>query len=221
MNSRIVIAVAATFTIVLGFGHRAITAGGLRNGLSISQEQIDGLPDELADWSLVGRAPLDKKVAELLACRSHGNLFYKHATTDADIVVTVLSGASGPLSAHTPEVCYSSQAFLIQPETERLELKLDDGSAPQFRVVDLTPRGEHNRPMTVIYAWHDGESWRSPSPGWSRFVYAGTKSLVKVQVAIITTNDASTESVADRQQQLALFLAEFLPELNAELNKPK
>ena len=215
MNRRIIIAVAVTLTLALGLGHRAITAGGLRHGLSISQEQIDGLPDDLAAWSLVERAAVDERAIDLLECHSHASLTYKNAVTGADIVVTVLSGASGPLTAHTPEVCYSSQAYLIQSQTEPLELKLNDGSICHFRVVDLTPRGDNHKPLTVIYGWHDGEGWRSPS--WSRVVYAGTKSLVKIQAAVVTTNDASTESVKDRQQQLKSFLADFLPTLNAQI----
>ncbi len=220
MNRPIIIAVAAIFTLGLGLGHRVITAGGLRDGLSISQQQIDGLPDVLAAWAIVNREPIDEQAIELLLCRSHGNLSYKNSLTQADIVVTVLSGPSGPLAAHTPEVCYSSQAYLIRSESDQLELKLDDGSVSRFRVVDLTPRGENHKPLTVIYGWHDGNGWRSPSPGWCRIAYAGSKSLVKVQAAIVTTDDASNESVKDRQQQLKAFLTEFLPELNAQLKKP-
>jgi hypothetical protein len=144
-------------------------------------------------------------------------LAYRNVATEANVIVTLMSGPSGPLAAHTPEVCYSSKACVIDSVPELLEIDLADGTKCELRVVNLVPRNDNHEPLTVIYGWNDGTTWKAPAPTWSRAVYAGTQSLVKLQAAIVTTGDSSAASTKDRQAQLKKFLTNLIPVINAQL----
>lgn len=216
--NRFTIASAAILTIVIGLGHRAISAGGLSDGIELTQQQVDEMPDQFDVWTITNRDSLGKAALGLLECTANGNLAYRNVDTEASVVVTLMSGPSGPLAAHTPEVCYSSKAFVIESLPELLELELADGTKSELRVVNLVPRNDNHNPLTVIYGWHNGTTWKAPAPTWSRAVYAGTQSLVKIQAAIVTTGDSSVASTKDRQAQLKKFLTKFIPIVNTQLS---
>lgn len=215
--NKLTIAAAAILTIVIGLGHRAISTGGLSDGIELSQEQVDLLPDQIDVWTITKREKISGAALEMLECTANGNLAYRNVDTEANVVVTVMSGPSGPLAAHTPEVCYSSKAYVVDSVPELLEVDLPDGTQCELRVVNLVPRSDNHEPLTVIYGWNDGSTWKAPAPTWSRAVYAGTQSLVKLQVAILTNGDSSVASTKDRQSQLKQFLNQFIPVLTAQL----
>ena len=215
--NRATIVAAAILTIVIGLGHRAISAGGLSDGIELTQQQIDQLPDQIDVWTITNREEISGPALELLDCTANGNLVYRNVDTEANAIVTVMSGPSGPLAAHTPEVCYSSKAYVIDSVPELLKIELADGTKCELRVVNLVPRSDNHEPLTVIYGWNDGSTWKAPAPTWSRAVYAGTQSLVKLQVAILTNGDSSVASTKDRQSQLKQFLNQFIPVLTAQL----
>lgn len=219
--NKLTIAAATILTIGFGLGHRAISAGGLSDGIELSQEQVDRLPDQIDVWTITKREEISAPSLELLECTANGNLAYRNVDTEANVIVTVMSGPSGPLAAHTPEVCYSSKAYIIDSVPELLEIELTDGTKCELRVVNLVPRNDNHEPLTVIYGWNDGTAWKAPAPTWSRAVYAGTQSLVKLQAAIVTTGDSSAASTKDRQAQLKGFLAQILPILNAQLESQR
>ena len=215
--NRAIIVFAAILTVGIGFGHRAISAGGLSDGIELTQDQVDQLPDQIDVWTITNRDKIAGNALKLLECKSNGNLAYRNVDTEANVVVTVMSGPSGPLAAHTPEVCYSSKAYVIDSVPELLEIDLGDGTKCELRVVNLVPRSDNHEPLTVIYGWNDGATWKAPAPTWSRAVYAGTQSLVKLQAAIVTTGDSSAASTKDRQAQLKSSLTQFIPVINAQL----
>jgi hypothetical protein len=215
--NRAIIVFAAILTVGIGLGHRAISAGGLSDGIELSQDQVDQLPDQIDAWTITNREKISGSALELLECTANGNLAYRNVATEANVIVTVMSGPSGPLAAHTPEVCYSSKAYVVDSVPELLEINLGDGTKCELRVVNLVPRSDNHEPLTVIYGWNDGTTWKAPAPTWSRAVYAGTQSLVKLQAAIVTTGDSSVASTKDRQAQLKKFLTQFIPVINAQL----
>lgn len=215
--NKVIILIAIVLTGAIGFAHRAFSSGGLNDGVTISQEKIDELPAEIGTWTLTGREAIGGTALDLLQCQASGNLAYQNPVDDAKVVVTLMSGPAGPLAAHTPEVCYSSKAYVIQSDTELLELSINDGTKPQLRVVNLVPRNDNHQPLTVVYGWHDGTDWRAPPPMWSRWEYGGTKSLVKIQVAIATDGNSSVASTANRREQVEKFLQTLLPVINQHL----
>ena len=215
--NKLTIAAAAILTIVFGLGHRAISDGGLSEGIELSQDQVDQLPDQIDVWTITNREEISGAALELLECTAHGNLAYRNVETEANVILTLMSGPSGPLAAHTPEVCYSSKAYVIDSVPELLEIDLADGNKCELRVVNLVPRSDTHEPLTVIYGWHDGTTWKAPAPTWARAVYAGTQSIVKLQVAIATTGDSSVASTKDRQTQLRDFLDNFIPIVNKQI----
>ena len=72
------------------------------------------LPDRVGNWHLLAKQELSPEVVKMLRCPAHLNRVYVHDQTGDRITVAVIVGPAGPVSVHTPEICYSSRDFAIQ-----------------------------------------------------------------------------------------------------------
>ena len=135
------------------------------------------LATQLGNWRLQGEQPFGTDVLRLLQCPAHFCCTYINVQTGDNITVAVLVGPPGPISAHSPEVCYPSQDF--QMTSTRKAFKVRDRSGQEHSLWQLTLQetGVNALPLRVIYGWGTGDDWTATdSP---RFAHAQAPTFIK------------------------------------------
>ncbi|MBM4000050.1 MAG: exosortase-associated EpsI family protein [Planctomycetes bacterium] len=199
-----VLAVGLALTAGSAAGYRSLSSNRLNPGPSVSQSGLDAIPTVLGDWTATQSESIDERALEMLETKTHWARKYSSTTAGASVEVMVLVGPSGPLAAHTPEVCYGTQRYELLENEKIVSVPLEGGASAEFRLVQLQPRQPGVPELRVLYGWNDGTGWRSPA--WARVVYANTERIMKLQMAIPSTGIEGEPDVE--------FLKQLLPHLN-------
>lgn len=213
------------FTIMLSVGLAlAITmlAGALQGHLShrwgsspdmqAAAARLSDLPDRFGDWQLQSVEPFDPHVEEVLQCAGHIHHRYVNTKNPLEVVsVAVILGPSGPTAVHTPEICYSSQAYKRIVDPEHVIVTGSDGKDHEFWAMTFQGNDLAAARLRSYYAWTIGDTWSAPNS--ARFAYAGQPMLYKIQLSSQSPEDSS----ADAKDSIHRFLEEFLPVANAVL----
>lgn len=133
---------------------------------------------------------------------------YKNLDTNELVTLLIVCGRSGPISVHTPDVCYGNTGFTQIGKQFRKDIAVagnDNRSvwALKFKSPSTLARSE----IEVNWAWNGGHGWMAPDePRWT---FAGYSSLYKLYVV----RDVSSLAGAKEQDPSVSFLKVFLPEL--------
>ena len=95
-------------------------------------------------------------------------------------MLAVIVGPPGPISVHTPEICYSGAEYT--QIGERQAVFLGDGGAKQSAWLTQFPRTTSRGMACVYYAWSDGGNWKAADQ--PRVSFAGRPLLYKFQLAV-------------------------------------
>jgi len=195
--SALACAVLIALTLLSGVLHgRMSNRWGQASRLAEAGSLLLGLPAEIGDWQQVGDShQLSGEAAAVLECSGYVIRNYIHRDTRESVTVGLIVGPSGPMSVHTPEVCYSSREFPMIAGPERQVL---------WRTTHKSVRLEGTA-LLVYYGWNDGTRWTAAEH--PRFAYAGKPYLYKLQLAVPAPLAAS----GDYEDAGLRFLRDFLP----------
>jgi hypothetical protein len=141
---------------------------------------VRDLPGEIGPWRRTEEVDFEGHVLEILQCTSHLNRTYVNDLTGEVIHLALLAGPPGPMSVHTPEICYSSREFVVDQEPARAQLG-DEAAGDNFWQMRFKSRDLTGDVLEVWYAWTSDGTWEAPS--YPRFKYGAAPLLYKIQVA--------------------------------------
>jgi hypothetical protein len=147
---------------------------------------VAGFPREIDTWKVESEEPLSPGAVRMLQCAGYVNRVYTDQSTGESVKVVVMVGPAGPLSVHTPEICYRSTNYEIQQPRQTISIPGDRSTPHTFSTVTFEVNDASSRHLRVYYAWSDGNGWIAPSQ--PRFYFAGKSLLYKVQVATQTSD---------------------------------
>lgn len=162
-----------------------------------------GLPARLGSWRLVKTKELDEEVAKKLQCAGSLQGVYTNDQTGDNISVAIVAGPSGPISVHTPEICFSARDYEMAGERKPLAVLDKSRRKHQLWQLYANARNPSRANLRVIYGWSRGQEWEAASG--PRFAYAGVPVLYKIQLATPATDNS--QNVDPTQDFLARFLA--------------
>ena len=138
--------------------------------MQVAADRLGDLPEQVGDWRAEASEKLSDTTVNILECRSYLARRYTHQKTGETVGVLVLLGPAGPISVHTPEVCYSGRDLVMQSERQHVAIETQDGMAElwfaKFRSRDLSGTDLH-----VVYGWSPGDRWSAPDD--ARFAFVG------------------------------------------------
>ncbi len=184
---------------------------------------IEQLPTRFGPWRAVRDEPFSEHAVAVLECRGYINRVYENVETGESLTVSVIVGPAGPMTAHRPEVCFSTREYTQDGATVEQTVVVD-GTEHQFRQAQFRSTRLEGQQVVCYYGWsHDG-TWVAPEA--ARFVLGGQPYLVKLQ--FVTSMDqpgpkspdtggpteAATPAVAPLGER---FLQDLLPVLEAKL----
>jgi hypothetical protein len=204
-------------TLLVGFVHGRITnRWGLRADANAAAEILrKGLPMEVGNWRVRSEDKMPDPVVKILQCPAYITRVYEHQQTGDVVNVAVLLGPPGPISVHTPEVCYSSREFT--PDGDRRSTKIEDLDGKEHTLWHLPLKANNldGSSLRVFYGWSVGSVWGAPE--YPRFNFGSLPHLYKLQVAV-TDHPASEAIDFDAGQD---FLECFLPQLAPRMVEAK
>ena len=145
--------------------------------LSFAAERVAGLPHSFGEWS--GE---DFPVTDVDAMRRGGAVefmsrVYRRRKNEEPMSVLLVCGKPGPLSVHTPDVCYAGASFAPDPNQQRLSLTERD----EFTWQSFTSSVDGRPDLEIAWSWTVDGRWSCPvSP---RIKFGREPFLYKVYVA--------------------------------------
>ncbi len=216
MPKGLLIALAAGLVVVVAVleGKNSNRWGSSEDGLAAAA-RLERIPGEFGDWSST-EAPLDPKilkVAEAVGCVSR---IYTNRKTGERIDVLLLSGPSGPIGAHTPDVCYGGLGYGICGREQRKSLTLETGQAVSLWDARFEKKATGDEPLRVLWAWGVDGDWEATANPRRDFALQG--SLYKLYVVRREEPTDRTRARDSRSGPLDGFLLEFLPRVKTALS---
>ena len=211
------------FVLLLGCMVLVAAAGGVHGFLTdrwgpsgqLQQAvaQLERVPMSLADW----RGEDVPYEAEMLSRAGiKGGVFrrYTNRRTGDSVSVLMVCGRGGPISVHTPDVCYAGAGYRQLAPEVRKGVKCGDSHQDDLYVARF------GKPNTVVptyleiyWAWsRDGVSWQAPKN--PRLSLARAPALYKLYVVREYAANSSRESTPT----IEAFLEDALPIIRQALS---
>ncbi len=200
------IALVAALTIFSG-----VLQGKMRNRWGASSDIVAAagklvkIPSQFGDWRLQSSESLDETSSRMLECAASMVRNYENQATGDTISVTLVLGPPGPISVHTPEVCFGSRNFKSRSEREKTAIPGGENEQDEFWAMNYAANNLRGDLIRVYYAWSKGDRWSAPKD--ARFWSAGQPYLYKMQLLARLAPGANEQS----EDPCLKFLQEFLP----------
>lgn len=168
---------------------------------------FERLPNEVGLWHHEQDAALDQTGIAMVQSEAHSARVYRHSVTGRKITVVALLGPTGPISAHTPRVCYSATGHqLLSEHVETIKApSASDAATAEFscsrwRKAELSDR------LTVLHGWSTGRGWEAPT--YPRIAFAGKKWLYSLQ--LVVSSDSQLDTSSEDAELCIGFLTDYL-----------
>jgi hypothetical protein len=202
---------AAVFAVAIaGLAAAALVEGSLTGrwgasaDLRAASAKLDGVPKAFGDWTS-DESPIADKVLQVAEATGHVSRVYRHSKNRAELSVLLLCGPSGPIGAHTPEVCYAGNGFARTGSADKKVLALPGGATASYWSARFEKAADPGAaPLRVCWMWGTGGDWEAatnPRLGLRSALY---------KLYVVRSEPQPTVGETDPVTE---FLTAFLPEV--------
>jgi Protein of unknown function (DUF3485) len=207
------ILVSIVLVASLGVVHGVYTD---RWGPSGKLEQAVGglsrLPSQLGDWT---GEDVPHDAEELARAGIRGGVFRKYTNTRTRETVSflIVCGRGGPISVHTPDICYAGAGYRQLEKEQVSDVEIADGTKHSFKIARFVkPGAVVPAQLEIFWSWsRDGVVWQAPEN--PRLVLARSPALYKIYVVREFMPKSRGESVPSCET----FLRQALPAIRQSL----
>jgi len=213
------VALIAALTIASGaIQGRISNRWGTPPDLLAAGKLLQEVPAQFGNWQLDSSDELSKNAAAMLECAGYIVRQYRNEQSGQTIDVAVLVGPSGPISVHTPEVCFPSRDSQPQGERRRVAIPTAEGRTDEFWALTFKAADLAATRRRVYYGWSTGSQWTAAED--PRFGFADRPYLYKIQLSgsLLPGMDEPVDEASDPCRE---FLKEFVPVVSRYLIEPQ
>jgi hypothetical protein len=196
----------ATVASGLFVGRAAGRWGAATTVTSAQQLFAQQLPDNAGNWHKIKQQVLEPDVLKMMQCDEYIARVYENVQTGDRVTVAVLLGPAGPISVHSPEICYSSRDFTVSKTRTKIVIEDSSRKSHEFWDVLLKSHDSAISSQRVLYAWSIGGPWEATAS--PRFAYAGAPYLYKLQLAAGSRRTAASGEFDPSEDFLRSFLTQ-------------
>jgi hypothetical protein len=208
-----VVGVSAAAGVEALYSHR----GGDSEEIRAAAARLEGVPASFGDWTSTD-APLDPKQLRIAEAAGHVSRQYTNRKTGSSVSVLLLCGASGPIGAHTPEICYAGNGYEKSSNPKKLTLALPDQGVATYWSAHFAKKSAFEPPLRVCWMWGAGGEWIASENPRGEFALRGA--LYKLYVVRVEPRTATTSAASNAPDPIQEFLTDFLPEVKKALAPP-
>lgn len=177
-------------------------------------DRLAAVPRGAGDWQGTDLPPLPAEMLERAEIRGSVYRRYENPQTREAVSVLLVCGRGGPISVHTPDVCYAGAGYRQTTPDQPREVGLDGGRTATFRTARFAKPGIVPGVIEIFWGWSaDGRTWAAPNN--PRMSFARLPALYKIYVIRDVPMTASRDA-AD-QNPCESFLRRALPEFETTL----
>jgi hypothetical protein len=173
--------------------------------------RLGHVPSTMGDWR---GEDVPHEADDMARAGIKGCVFrsYQNPRTREVVSVLLVCGRGGPISVHTPDVCYAGAGYRQVTESRTKDVEWGDGRKGTFNVARFAKPGVVPTQLEIYWGWsRDGRSWESPEN--PRLTLARSPALYKLYVVrqfVAGTREETANPAAD-------FLRRALPDLGQAL----
>ena len=167
---------------------------------------------KIGDWE---GQPIQLDARQLAMAEAVGHLArrYVHRRTGDEMTVVVLCGRPGPISVHSPEVCYSGAGFSLNGERETFSLPGGDRPTAEFFRGPVRQAGGRPRGPGRDLGLEGGRGLEGVGP--TRGLFSHNRPCL-YKIYVIRRLSHPDEKLSQEPSQD--FLRAFLPELDKRVS---
>jgi hypothetical protein len=139
------------------------------------QAALDAIPEQIDGWR---GAAVEMDPDDLIRVGIRASHFrvYRHAGTGKAVTVLLVAGAPGPVSVHTPDVCFRGLGY----ETLSKPVPADAGGSRFWKMECTRPGAASRNKVFVYWAWNAGAGWEAPEHRQARVKFSLKPVLYKL-----------------------------------------
>jgi hypothetical protein len=169
--------------------------------------RLDSVPASFGDWKGEPQH-FDEEALRHAGIKGHKGFRYRNVVTGRDISMLLVCGRSGPISVHTPDVCYGGAGYVPISGEQKLSVNANDREYT-IRLLQLKPPATAGKvPIEVCWSWNGGDGWISPD---NQRIALSRYAVVYKLYVVHEVRKSGAEPTTDAS---VAFLKTFLPELN-------
>lgn len=188
-------------TIASGIAVRAGGKPGSDADFPAIAERMASFPNTIGDWRQISAPAMAPEALRELQCEGHIDRVYENPASGRVAHALMLLGPPGTISAHTPEVCYSSKDYEILGEPRSVEMTVESGAKHRFWLVRVRRRDAAQQVLHVYYAWSTDSTWRASATPRLEFTFS--PQLYKCQVVFEENTESGDDEERDFLRELA------------------
>jgi hypothetical protein len=173
-----------------------------------SAARLAGIPSRLGEWDGSERQ-LNERELVIGEIAGYVHRVYTNRRTGAVVSVLLVCGRPGPISVHTPDVCYAGLGYEFPRPPTRQTLSLTPDAPAEFLVGQMQKVGSAGR---ILWGWNASGSWVAPPN--PRYTFARYPVLFKLYV---TRELSRPDEPLESDDASVEFLRVFLPEVHKAL----
>jgi hypothetical protein len=207
---------AAVLLVASGVTHRLWTGEwNVSNEPATSAARLANVPTTIGEWEGADTAVDAKQLAQAEAVSYLSRRYLKRGGTGAEVSAFIICGRPGPVSVHTPDICYGGIGFQIVGSQNQYHVA-GDAQTPSadfiwanFEKTDVVSPGR----LRIYWTWKSGPGWQAPSN--PRMKFGGAAALYKLYLVY---RPAPGAAFTDDDDPCREFMKDFLPELEKALS---
>jgi hypothetical protein len=177
-------------------------------------ERVDRVPASFGGWEGKEQA-LSQAMLKLAEIDGHVCRRYQDAEGN-EFLVLLVCGRPGPISLHTPDVCYEGAGYRAQADPAALVLEDEGKGRPAvFQSARFVGQGSVlGNVLDICWSWNDGRGWEAPPV--PRVHFGASPYLYKLYVIRAARPSDGAEVAPGRDAFLRRLLAELDDKLAPE-----
>lgn len=181
MRRYLPVVVAAAVIIGSGLAHGLWTdRWATSEGPQRAAAKLDSISLFFADWD--GEAMvIDPRHLEIGEIAGYLGRRYVHRGTGTQVSVLMVCGRPGPITVHTPDICYDGAGYVIRNEGKQTVEWGEPKQSAVFHSAVLTkPDPTSPDQLQIYWAWNATGNWETPQ--LPRMAFARNPALYKLYV---------------------------------------
>jgi hypothetical protein len=180
---------------------------GASEDLKAAAAKLQNVPTRFGRWSSTDN-PIDAEILKKAEAVGSISRVYERDTDHAKLAVLLLCGRSGPIGAHTPDICYAGLGYKMNGR----EVKHTIGESSYWTGRFEKQSGDSN--LMVSWAWGIDGTWVAAEQ--PRVEFVGRDALYKLYATRPMTS-FERENTLGGPDPTREFLQDFLPEVKKAL----
>lgn len=211
MNRILITLLAASLILGAGLLHgKIIDRWGDSHEMNDAVARLQNLPASFGEWTSQAYElnPRHLQVAEI---KGYVTRQYVHKRSGERISILLICGRPGPISVHTPDVCYQGAGYKMGTKVKQMQKDPGTSQVSEFWAARFTKEPQP-APLNILWTWSDGGRWIAPDN--PRLQFYRSKVLFKMYFS----REAKSLNAPVVDEVTQSFMTEFFPVLQKTLN---